>query len=54
VDAFTLDDAEKGVLNNTDYVLDGTTEFASVIDGATGISVFRGRETSATSSLLAQ
>jgi hypothetical protein len=43
VDAFTLDDAEKGVLNNTDYVLDGTTEFASVIDGATGISVFRGR-----------
>ena len=43
VDAFTLDDTEKGVLNNTDYVLDGTTEFASVIDGATGISVFRGR-----------
>jgi hypothetical protein len=43
VDAFTLDDAEKGVLNNTEYVLDGTTELASVIDGATGISVFRGR-----------
>jgi hypothetical protein len=43
VDAFVLDDAEKGVLNNTEYVLDGTTEFASVIDGATGISVFRGR-----------
>jgi hypothetical protein len=43
VDAFTLDSAEKGVLNNTNYVLDGTTEFASVIDGATGISVFRGR-----------
>jgi hypothetical protein len=43
VDAFTLDDAEKGVLDNTEYVLDGTTEFASVIDGATGISVFRGR-----------
>ena len=43
VDAFTLNDAEKGVLNNTDYVLDGTTEFASVINGATGISVFRGR-----------
>jgi hypothetical protein len=38
-----LDDVEKGVLNNTEYVLDGTTEFASVIDGATGISVFRGR-----------
>jgi hypothetical protein len=43
VDAFTLDDPVKGVLNSTDYVLDGTTEFASVIDGATGISVFRGR-----------
>jgi hypothetical protein len=43
VDAFTLDDAEKGVLDNTEYVLDGTTEFASVIDGSTGISVFRGR-----------
>jgi hypothetical protein len=34
---------DKGVLNNTEYVLDGTTEFASVIDGATSISVFRGR-----------
>jgi len=43
IDAFVLDDVEKGVLNNTEYVLDGTTEFASVIDGATGISVFRGR-----------
>jgi len=43
VDAFTLDDPIKGLLDSTDYVLDGTTEFASVIDGATGISVFRGR-----------
>jgi len=43
VDAFTLDDSVKGLLNSPDYVLDGTTEFASVIDGATGISVFRGR-----------
>jgi hypothetical protein len=43
VDAFVLDDVDRGVLNNTEYVLDGTTEFASVIDGATGISVFRGR-----------
>jgi hypothetical protein len=33
----------KGLLDSTEYVLDGTTEFASVIDGATGISVFRGR-----------
>jgi hypothetical protein len=43
VDAFTLDDPIKGVLDSSDYVLDGSTEFASVIDGATGISVFRGR-----------
>lgn len=43
IDAFTLDDPLKGVLDSPDYVLDGTTEFASVIDGATGISVFRGR-----------
>jgi len=43
VDAFTLDDPVKVLLDSPDYVLDGTTEFASVIDGATGISVFRGR-----------
>jgi hypothetical protein len=43
VNAFTLDDPLKGVLNSPDYVLDGSTEFASVIDGATSISVFRGR-----------
>ena len=43
VDAFTLDDSLKGVLDSPDYVLDGSTEFASVIDGATAISVFRGR-----------
>jgi hypothetical protein len=44
VDSFRLDNTEAGVLDNTVYVLDGTTEFASVIDGATGISVFRGRQ----------
>ena len=44
VDAFTLNDPIKGVLNSPDYVLDGSTEFASVIDGATGIGVFRGRK----------
>jgi hypothetical protein len=43
VDAFTLDDPVKGLLDSTEFVLDGTTELASVIDGATGISVFRGR-----------
>jgi hypothetical protein len=43
VDAFTLDDATKGVLNNTQYVLDGTTQFADVTDGTLNIAVRRGR-----------
>lgn len=42
-DAFTLDDATEGVLDNTTYVLDGTTTYASVMDGTIGISVKRGR-----------
>lgn len=43
VDAFVLDDAVKGVLDNTTYVLDGTTEFADVMDSVTTITVRRGR-----------
>jgi hypothetical protein len=43
VDGFTLDDTLKGVLNNTEYVLNGTTQYASVIEGSTNISVTRGR-----------
>ena len=43
VDSFTLDDATKGVLDNTTYVLDGTTAFASVMDGTIGVTVKRGR-----------
>jgi len=43
VDGFTLDNTTKGVLNNTEYVLNGTTQYASVIDGSTNINVFRGR-----------
>ena len=43
VNAFVLDDTEKGVLNNTEYVLNGTTQYASVIDGSTNITVTRGR-----------
>ena len=43
VDSFTLDDPVKGVLDNTTYVLDGTTAFASVMDGTIGVSVKRGR-----------
>ena len=43
VDGFTLNDPVKGVLDNTTYVLDGTTTFASVMDGCIGINVKRGR-----------
>ena len=44
VDGFTLDDALKGVLDNTEYVLNGTTQYASVIEGSTNITVNRGRQ----------
>jgi len=43
VDAFTLDDPLRGVLDSTEYVLDGTTEFASVLESTTNIAVKRGR-----------
>jgi hypothetical protein len=43
VDAFTLDNATSGVLDNTTYVLNGTTQFASVIESTQSISVKRGR-----------
>jgi hypothetical protein len=43
VDGFTLDDALKGVLDNPDYVLNGTTQFASVLESTQGIAVKRGR-----------
>lgn len=42
-DGFTLDDATAGVLDNTQYVLDGTTNFASVLDGCVSVNVKRGR-----------
>ena len=41
--AFTLDNATKGVLDNTTFVLDGSGEFASVMDSITNITVRRGR-----------
>jgi hypothetical protein len=44
IDAFTLDDTTKGVLDNTTYVLDGTTQFADVTDGTLNIAVRRGRK----------
>ena len=43
LDAFTLNDPVKGVLNNTQYVLDGTTEFAPMLEYSKTISVNRGR-----------
>jgi hypothetical protein len=46
IDGFTLDDSVKGLLDSTDYVLDGSTSFASVIDGTTSIRVKRGRQDS--------
>jgi hypothetical protein len=39
--SFTLDSAEKGILDED--ILGPTSSYASVIDGATNISVFRGR-----------
>lgn len=42
-DGFTLDDPVKGLLDNTQYVLDGTTDFADVTSGTIGINVKRGR-----------
>jgi hypothetical protein len=44
IDAFTLDDSLKGVLNNTSYVLDGTTQFADITQYATDINYKRGRQ----------
>jgi hypothetical protein len=43
VDAFTLDDSTKGVLNNTSYVLDGTTQFADITPFTQNVVYSRGR-----------
>jgi len=43
LDAFTLDDALKGILDDPIYVLNGTTQFASVIESTQSVSVKRGR-----------
>lgn len=43
LNAFTLDDATKGVLDNTQYVLDGVTQFAPMMQYSKSISVNRGR-----------
>jgi hypothetical protein len=41
--AFTLDDDLKGELDNTEYVLDGTSQFATVMDGTILLTAKRGR-----------
>ena len=43
VQGFRLDDAVRGVLDGTTFVLDGVTDFADVTDGAKGIRIKRGR-----------
>jgi len=43
LNAFTLDSATRGVLNNTEFVLDGLTEFAPMLQYAKNISITRGR-----------
>jgi len=40
---FTLDSATKGILDNTEFVLDGDSEFANVMDSVTTITAKRGR-----------
>jgi len=43
LDAFTLDNAVRGVLDNTQYVLDGTDEFAPMLEYSTNVNIKRGR-----------
>jgi len=44
VDGFELDDAVRGVLNNPDYVLDGTTDFADITIYVETVNIRRGRQ----------
>jgi hypothetical protein len=43
IDAFTLDSATRGLLDGTQYVLDGTTEFAPMLEYSTNLNIKRGR-----------
>lgn len=43
VNAFTLDSDTRGILDNTNFVLDGSTEFAPMMQYSKSISVNRGR-----------
>jgi hypothetical protein len=44
VQGFRLDDPVRGVLNSTEWVLDGLTDFASIAQGVTNLTIRRGRE----------
>jgi len=43
VNSFRLDNATAGVLDNTTFVLDGTTEFAPMLQYSTNVNLRRGR-----------
>jgi hypothetical protein len=43
VDGFTLDSTIRGVLNDPNYVLDGTTNFASITGSVINVGINRGR-----------
>ena len=43
IDAFTLDSATRGLLDGTQYVLDGTTDFAPMLEFSTNVNIKRGR-----------
>ena len=43
LNAFTLDNTTRGVLDNTQYVLDGTDEFAPMLQYSTNVNIKRGR-----------
>ena len=43
VNSFRLDNATAGVLDNTTYVLDGTTEFVPMLEYSTNLTIKRGR-----------
>ena len=44
VDGFELNDAIRGVLDNPDYVLDGTTDFADITTYIETVNIRRGRQ----------
>jgi hypothetical protein len=43
VNAFRLDNSTAGVLDNTEFVLDGNTEFAPMLQYSTNVNIKRGR-----------